>query len=376
MANGNNLSISPLDLRAKRIVRVGLWGIAVNFLYAGLKGAIGFFSGSIAISIDAVNNLNDAITSVIAVGGIKLASKPADRQHPFGHGRIEYIGAMVISTLIVIVGAAAFVNAVEKIISPTETHYNATMLVIMATGVVAKFALGVYTTRAGRSLDSDSLKGSGAENLFDSVVGLGTMVSAGILMVWGIDLDGWFAAAISLVLVRSGLKILKSTFNDILGSRIDAELSNRIKKDILEFPQVEGAYDLIINNYGAKNMVGSVNIEVPETLSAREIHSLTLKIQRKLSTRYHLYMAVGIYASSDDPEVKKLKAEVEAVVMSCKGARLLHGFFVEGDEVSFDIVVDFSVKDREKFAGEMQEKLHHKFPAYTFNVNVDIDYCD
>lgn len=376
MANGNNLSQSPLNLRAKRIVRVGLWGIAVNFLYAGLKGAIGFFSGSIAISIDAVNNLNDAITSVIAVGGIKLASKPADRQHPFGHGRIEYIGAMVISTLIVIVGAAAFVNAVEKIITPTATHYNATMLVIMATGVVAKFALGVYTTRAGRSLDSDSLKGSGAENLFDSVVGLGTMVSAGILMVWGIDLDGWFAAAISLVLVRSGLKILKSTFNDILGSRIDAELSNRIKKDILEFPQVEGAYDLIINNYGAKNLVGSVNIEVPETLTAREIHALTLKIQRKLSTRYHLYMAVGIYASSSDPEVKKLKAEVETVVMSCKGARQLHGFFVEGGEVSFDIVVDFSVKDREKFAGEMQEKLHYKFPAYTFNVNVDIDYCD
>lgn len=375
MASGNKLSLSPSQ-RAKRIVRVGLWGIAVNFLYAGLKGAIGLLSGSIAVAIDAVNNLNDAITSVIAVGGIKLASKPADRQHPFGHGRIEYVGAMVISTLIVIVGAAAFVNAVEKIISPTETHYNAAMLVIMATGVVAKFSLGVYTARTARSLNSDSLRGSGAENLFDSIVGLGTMVSAGILMIWGIDLDGWFAAAISLVLVRSGLKILKSTFNDILGSRIDAGLSARIKADIMEFPQVEGVYDLIINTYGARNMVGSVNIEVPETLTAREIHALTLRIQRRLSSRYHLYMAVGIYAASGDPEVKRLKAGVEAVVKSCKGARELHGFFVYGQEVSFGIVVDFSVRDRGAFAQRMQEKLHGEFPAYTFNVNVDIDYCD
>lgn len=375
MADGNKIPVSPAQ-RAKRIVRVGLWGIAVNFLYAGLKGAIGLLSGSIAISIDAVNNLNDAITSVIAVGGIKLASKPADRQHPFGHGRIEYVGAMLISTLIVIVGAAAFVNAVEKIISPTETHYNAVMLAIMATGVVAKFSLGVYTARAARSLDSDSLWGSGAENLFDSVVGLGTMVSAGILMIWDIDLDGWFAAVISLVLVRSGLKILKSTFNDILGRRIDAGLSSRIKADIMEFPQVEGVYDLIVNNYGAKNLVGSVNIEIPETLTAREIHALTLKIQRRLSSRYHLYMAVGIYAASENPEVRKLECEVEAAVMSCKGARQLHGFFVDGREVSFDIVVDFSVKDRDAFALGMQEKLHGEFPAYTFNVNVDIDYCD
>ena len=170
----------------------GIWGIVVNFVYAIFKGIIGLASGSIAIFLDAINNLSDAISSIIAVGGTKLAMKPADKFHPFGHGRIEYVSAMAIAVLIVAVGIMSFVSAVGKIIHPTETHYTTTMLLIMATGVIAKIWLGIYTINAGKRENSDSLSGSGTENLFDAIITFATIVSALILMIWDIDLDGWF----------------------------------------------------------------------------------------------------------------------------------------------------------------------------------------
>ncbi len=364
--------------RKKRIVKVGLWGVAVNFVYALLKGIIGMLSGSIAILIDAANNLNDAISSVIAVGGIKLAMRPADKYHPFGHGRIEYVSAMVISALIVILGITSFYNAVGKIIHPTKTHYELPMLIVMATGVVAKLWLGIYTLRAGKREKSDSLNGSGAENLFDSFVTLGTIVSALILIIWQIDLDGWFAAVLSIVLVRAGMKILRRTFNEILGRRIDSGFSQMLKKEIKSFPQVSGVYDLIVNNYGPDSMVGSVNIEVPENITAKEIHALTQDIKQHIHREYNIHLAVGIYARSQNPQTIKLREEIATIVMKHKGAMEIHGFlFNERDKkISFDVVADFSVKNHATFCKEITNELKAAYPGYVFNVNADLDYSD
>ena len=375
----NNIPLAKQqDERKKRIVKVGLWGVAVNFVYALLKGIIGMLSGSIAILIDAANNLNDAISSVIAVGGIKLAMRPADKYHPFGHGRIEYVSAMVISALIVILGITSFYNAVGKIIHPTETHYETPMLIVMATGVAAKLWLGIYTLRAGKREKSDSLNGSGAENLFDSLVTLGTIASALILIIWHIDLDGWMAAILSTVLVKAGLKILRRTFNEILGRRIDSQFSQMLKKEIKAFPKVAGAYDLIVNNYGPDSMVGSVNIEVPEQTTAKEIHELTQNIKQYIHQEYNIHLAVGIYAQSQNPETIKLREEIAAAVMKHPGAMEIHGFLLNENQkkISFDVVADFSVKNHHTFCNQIATQLHAAFPKYTFAVNADLDYSD
>ncbi len=364
--------------REKQIVRVGIWGIVVNFVYALFKGVIGLASGSIAILLDAVNNLSDAVSSIIAVGGTKLAMKPADKFHPFGHGRIEYVSAFVIAAIIVGVGAVSFVSAVEKIIYPTATHYTAPMLLVMATGVIAKLWLGIYTMRVGKRENSDSLNGSGTENLFDAIITFATIVSALLLMVWDIDLDGWFGAAISLILVKAGAGILKDTSNDLLGHRADSKLSKRLKRQVMSHEGVYGAYDLILNNYGPDSIVGSVNIEVPGQMTAKELHLLTLKIQRDISENFGIYLAVGIYAHDDCAEHAALQESVRKTVMGRKGAMQLHGFIIdeENKTVSFDVVTDFSVKDRKAFSRTLGEELGASHPQYKFLVNTDPDYCD
>ena len=364
--------------REKQIVRVGIWGIVVNFVYALFKGVIGLASGSIAILLEAVNNLSDAVSSIIAVGGTKLAMKPADKFHPFGHGRIEYVSAFVIAAIIVGVGAVSFVSAVEKIIYPTATHYTTPMLLVMATGVIAKLWLGIYTMRVGKRENSDSLNGSGTENLFDAIITFATIVSALLLMVWDIDLDGWFGAAISLILVKAGAGILKDTSNDLLGHRADSKLSKRLKRQVMSHEGVYGAYDLILNNYGPDSIVGSVNIEVPGQMTAKELHLLTLKIQRDISENFGIYLAVGIYAHDDCAEHAALQESVRKTVMGRKGAMQLHGFIIdeENKTVSFDVVTDFSVKDRKAFSRTLGEELGAAHPQYKFLVNTDPDYCD
>lgn len=366
------------DTRKQTIVRVGVWGIVVNVAYAVLKGLIGVVSGSIAILLDAVNNLSDAVSSIIAVGGIKLAMKPADKFHPFGHGRIEYISAMVIAVIIVAVGAMSIIGSVSKILHPSNTHYTWLMLLIMATGVVAKLWLGLYTLRKGKSEDSDSLYGSGMENLYDAIITFATIVSALIWFAWGLDLDGWFGAAISIFLIVTGAEIMRDTFDDILGHRVDSSLSKQLKSHIASFPDVMGAYDLILNNYGPSRMVGSVNIEVPEDMNAKDIQKLTERIQRDVEDRYRIYLAIGIYASARDEKTLKFQNDVRAIVMEHSGAIQLHGFMVDEEEkyVTFDIVTDFSVKNREVFRHGIEDELHSVYPQYNFRINIDNDYSD
>lgn len=378
----DNSHIPPPGLqnssREKRIVKVGIYGIAVNVIYALLKAVIGMLSGSIAVIIDAANNLNDAVSSVIAVGGMKLATRPADKQHPFGHGRVEYICAMAVSSLIVVLGIVSFYNAAKKIVHPTETHYDTYMLVVMFTGVAAKFWLGTYTLRAGRRENSDLLNGSGTENLFDAFVTLGTIVSAAILMIWDIDLDGWFAAVLSVVLIKAGLKILRRTFSDLLGRRIDSGFSQMLKSELKGFPDVSGAFDLIINSYGPDSMVGSVNIEVPERLTAKEIHELTQQIRQRILREYDIHITIGIYAKTADPETTKLREEINALVLAHKGAMEIHGFLCDKSrkQISFDIIADFSVKDRDAFRHSIEKELHGIFPDYGFTIDTDLDYSD
>ena len=231
---------------------------------------------------------------------------------------------------------------------------------------------------AGKREKSDSLNGSGAENLFDSLVTLGTIASALILIIWHIDLDGWVAAILSTVLVKAGLKILRRTFNEILGRRIDSQFSQMLKKEIKAFPKVGGAYDLIVNNYGPDSMVGSVNIEVPEQTTAKEIHELTQNIKQYIHQEYNIHLAVGIYAQSQNPETIKLREEIAAAVMKHPGAMEIHGFLLNENQkkISFDVVADFSVKNHHTFCNQIATQLHAAFPKYTFAVNADLDYSD
>ena len=366
------------NARNKEIVRAALWGIAVNITYALLKGAIGLLSGSIAVFLDAVHNLKDAFSSVIAASGAKLAMKPADRQHPFGYGRIEYLGATVIAILVIIVGVATFAGAVDKIIHPTSTSYSTTMILIMSTGVVAKLCLGIYTLRIGRREHSDSLRGSGFENLFDAVITFATIVSALVMVVWNVDLDSWFAIVISAMLVGAGVRILRSTFGDIIGRSAGRDISLRLENEILHCNGVLAVHSLVLNYYGHGKAVGAATVEVGSGMGAEEIHVLTQNIQYRIEETCGIFLTVGIFARPSDCEYEAVRKSVEDVCKSHVEVRQIEAVGLDRarSTVSVQATVDFAVADRRAFAHSLEKELQTASPRYLFQVTAIYCYCD
>ena len=271
--------ITDPNARARRITRTSYIGIGANILLAGFKAAVGLLSNSVAIVLDAVNNLTDALSSVLTILGVKLASRRPDAKHPFGYGRIEYFSAVTIAALILAAGAGSLVESVKKIVHPETPEFGTAALVVVAAAVVAKVLLGRYVSAQGRACNSDALVASGAEANLDALVSASTLVAAAVFMIFRVSLEAWLGAIISLVIIKSGIEMLRDTISQILGERNDAELAKAIKQTVTGFQDVQGAYDLVLNNYGPDTWNGSIHIEVPDTYSANELDLLIRSIQ-------------------------------------------------------------------------------------------------
>ena len=266
--------------RNQEIIRTSLVGVVANVLLAAFKAFVGLVSGSIAILMDAVNNLTDVLSSVITIAGTKLSERPADREHPFGHGRIEYFTAIVISVIVLMAGVASMVESVRKLLTPGKPEYDLPAIIVIVAAIVVKLLLGRYVKRTGERLKSDALKASGADALFDALVTLSTLVSAAIMLIWKVNIDAVLGIFISCVILRAGYEMLLSPINELLGSHISRDFVNDLKKEVLSFEPVMGVYDIIMNNYGHNTFIGSLHVNVPDTMTAREI--------RRHRNRWHL----------------------------------------------------------------------------------------
>ena len=336
--------------RDKIIVRTSVVGILANVFLAGFKAAIGLTANSIAIVMDAVNNLSDAASSIITIVGTKLAGKEADRKHPFGYGRIEYLSAMLISFLVLYAGVTAFVESVKKIIHPVTPDYSAGSLVIVAAAVVVKIVLGRYVKRVGEKVNSDSLINSGEDATLDSVISASTLAAAGIYLIFHLSLEAWLGAVIAAVIVKSGIGMLRDTLSKILGERADAQLVLDIKETIRSFPEISGAYDLVLHNYGPDSYNGSVHIEVPDTLSADELDRLTRKVTAEVIRKHDVILTgIGVYAfNTKDPEAAAAREKIARLVTEIPHVLQMHGFFMDKEEkiLRFDLIVSFDAADR------------------------------
>ena len=235
--------------RSQEIIRTSWIGIIANVLLAVFKAAVGVLASSVAIVMDAVNNLSDALSSVITIVGTKLSQRPADRKHPFGFGRIEYFSAIIIAVIVLSAGITSLIESVKKIFDPTEPSYTTTTLVVIVVAIVVKLILGQYVKRKGEQLKSDALIASGSDALFDAVITLATLVSAGVMLLWDVSLDGILGALISVVIIKAGIEMLASPVNELLGTSISAELTKQIVKEVSDFEGVHGVFDLILHNY-------------------------------------------------------------------------------------------------------------------------------
>lgn len=366
--------------REKRIIRTSVIGIVANVLLASFKAVIGLLTNSIAIVLDAVNNISDAGSSLITIIGTKLAGKEPDKKHPFGYGRIEYLSAMIISVIVLYAGFTSFVESVKQIIHPKTPDYSIISLIIIAVAVVVKIVLGRYVKAVGKKVNSDSLVNSGEDATLDSVISASTLVAAVIFMRFDVSIEAWLGAVISIVIIKAGIEMLRDTISQILGERNDQELVKNIKKTVIAFPGVQGAYDLVLNNYGPDRWNGSIHIEVPDTFSADQLDQLLREIQIEVLKEHNVILtAIGVYSTNTkDEEVIRTRTEVSRIVLAHEYVKQIHGFYLvkEKKMIRFDIVVSFDAKDRKAVYSEVVADVAKAFPGYELQVAMDTDYSE
>ena len=365
--------------RSQKIIRTSIIGIAANVLLAAFKAVVGILASSVAIVMDAVNNLSDALSSVITIIGTKLSERPADREHPFGHGRIEYFSAIIIAVIVLTAGITSLIESVKKIFNPTEPEYSTVTLVVIAVAIVVKLVLGQYVKWQGQQLKSDALIASGSDALFDAVITLATLVSAGIMLLWHVSLDGILGTLISLVIIKAGIEMLASPVNELLGARLPQDLVHNIKQEVAAFEGVHGVYDIILHNYGPNVMIGSLHINVYDTMNAHEIHGLTRSISEQMYARHNIIMTVGVYAIAIG---SNRRAELQSTVMQAlakhKEILQVHGFyyFEKEHRISADVVPDISVHDEAALSAQLSNEIKALVPGEEVTIVIDHNYSE
>lgn len=371
---------AQMQSRDRIIIRTSIIGILANVLLASFKAIVGLASHSIAIVMDAVNNISDAASSVITIVGTKLAGREPDREHPFGHGRAEYLSALVISLLVLYAGVAAFRESVKKILDPVVPDYSPTTLLVVAAAVLVKIFLGRYVKRVGKSVNSDSLVNSGEDAMLDAIISASTLAAAVIFLVSHVSLEAWLSAVIALYIIKSGYEMLQDTLSRILGERADAELARDIKATVCSFPEVSGAYDLILHNYGPDSFNGSVHIEVPDTLSADELDKLIRKITMEVYRKHNVILtAVGVYSvNTRDPWAVAEREKVYGIALSHEYVLQIHGFYIDPTEktLRFDVVISFDAPDRHKVFDEICSDVQREYPDYSIQAVMDSDFSE
>lgn len=363
------------------IVRTSVVGILANVALAGFKAAVGLIANSIAVVLDAVNNLTDALSSVITIVGTKLAGKPADRKHPFGYGRIEYLSTMIIAVIILYAGITALVESIKKIIEPSTPDYSTLSLVIIAVAVVVKVVLGLYVKRTGQRVNSDSLVASGKDALMDSIISLSTLVAAVVFIIWGVSLEAYLGVVIAIMIIKTGLETMRDTISKLLGERSETRLAHDIKRTILETDsEISGAFDLFLTDYGPDRHLASVHIEVPDTWTAAKIDTVTRKITAEVYQQHNVFMtAVSVYSvDTTNADVVAMRKRVAEIVIYHDNALQMHGFYVDiaAKNMRFDVVVSFDEKDRDALCATIADEVRAAFPEYTVTVQPDTDMSD
>lgn len=363
--------------REKRIVRTSVVGIFANVVLVIFKMGVGLLANSIAIILDAVNNLSDALSSVITIVGTKLAGKKPDKKHPYGYGRIEYITSTIIAVIVLLAGVTSIRESIAKIITPDETDYSIVSLVIIAVAVLVKIFVGRYVKSVGTQINSGSLIASGSDALFDAVLSTTTLIGAAINLIWGLNLEGILGTLISVFIIKAGIEMLIETLNSIIGTRADKELTDKLKETVLSYEEVKGAYDLILHNYGPTKELATVHIEVDDTMTAREIHALTRRIQTDVMQKFGIILTVGIYASNTSGKYAEIRETIEKTVKDYKDILQYHGLYVDDENnlITFDIIVDFDA-DAAKIRNELTEKICGKLHGYNVAIVLDSDFTD
>ena len=375
----DNLTPETLESRDRIIVRTSVIGILANVFLAAFKAVIGLLSNSIAVVLDAVNNLSDALSSVITIVGTKLAGKRPDKKHPLGYGRIEYLSAMIVSAIVLYAGITSLVESIKKIIHPETPDYSRVSLIIIAAAVIVKIILGRFVKARGEKAGSQALVASGKDATFDAALSASVLASAVIFLATGVSIEAFVGAVIAVIIIKSGIEMMIETLNDILGQRADADTVREIRGILTELPEVRGAYDLIIYNFGPNRDYASVHLELPDTMTAEEIDRLTRSAQIEVFQRTGVILTgVSVYSyNTSNDEAALVRESVRNAVMAHDWALQMHGFYADAEAktMRFDVVIGFEIGTKEALA-QLYAEVGALYPDWQIMIVPDVDVAD
>ena len=370
---------AEVAIREKTIVRTSVIGIVTNLLLVGFKAFVGLMSNSIAIILDAVNNLSDALSSVVTIIGAKLGAKQPDKKHPLGYGRIEYLSSMIVAALVLYAGITSLVESIKKIFHREAADYGTVTLVIISVAIVVKLLLGLYVKKQGKKVNSGALAASGSDAMFDAILSASVLASAIVYLVWGVSLEAYVGVIIAGFIIKAGIEMMIETLNDIIGKREDAEITKELKQIICEEEAVLGAYDVTLFNYGPNKNYGSVHVELPDTLTVDEVDRITRRIQTNVFHKTGVILTgIGVYSyNTSNDEATQMRNRIQQTVLSHEWALQMHGFYADTEQktLRFDVVMSFDV-DRKEALETLYQEIRGLYPDYEILIVPDVDIAD
>lgn len=384
MANKSNIHPAakphedmPPSVREHEIVKASAIGIAGNMLLVAFKMVIGFFSHSIAIILDGVNNATDALSSIVTIVGTKVAGRPPDAKHPFGYGRIEYLTSVVIAVIILVAGALSLRESILKIIHPATPSYSTITITIIVVAILGKVVLGIVFKRYGDKTSCEALIASGVDSNYDAVLSAGTLVVAFAQNLWNVNIDGAVGVVISLVVCKAGIEVLHDALAPIIGTPEDREHVANIKRYIRTFPNVCDVHNVVMDNFGPNKIIGSVYIDVPDDLTARQVGELTRSIAKGLQDKFNVELTVGIRTDNTTPEFAPMRKVLEGLAKKDESVMNVHAFYVDPDTKTcyFDMVVKLK-SDGKKAKDDLVTAMQKRYPDFSFDVQVETDYAE
>lgn len=361
----------------------GIVGIVVNLLLFGVKFTVGLIVNSIAVTADAFNNLSDVGSSVVTIFGFKLSSKPADREHPFGHGRIEYISGLIVAFLVLMVGFEFVKSSFDRIKNPTPVEFSFAPFILLLISILFKVWLSRFYKNIGGKINSSALQASGVDALSDVVSSSTVAFSLLISRFTSFPIDGYIGMAVSAVILYAGYNLIKDTLNPLLGTAPDKELVESIQQLMLNYEHIDGTHDLLVHNYGPGRIIASIHAEVPLNISVVKIHEVIDRAEKEISAELDIYLVIHMDPiTTDDREILEAKEELAEALKAFPLIKSFHDFRVVGEgenkNLIFDVVIDanhkLTAEEELKIQKDINVELKKTHPNHNAIVTVDKDY--
>jgi len=369
-------NVQDLHVRTSYGIVSSCVGVICNILLFAAKLIIGISVNSLSVTVDAFNNLSDAGSSIISFIGVKIAAKPADKEHPFGHGRVEYISALIVSLIVIQVGFSFFRDSIDKIRNPQDLSLQLVPVLILILSIAVKLWLGTFYKKLGTRINSQIIMATAADSISDVFVTGATIVSLLIFHFTGINIDGVVGLIVSVVVMWAGFQIAKTTLEPLIGASVDKELYESIKKMVENYPGVLGTHDLIIHNYGPKYSMGTIHVEVSKDVDVSVSHELIDKIEREISRKSEVFLVIHMDPiENGNKELTKIQEQVKTITKEIDNRLESHDIrMAEGvsEEINlyFDLVIPFEY-DEEKISA-LKEKVVGKIVEIDSRMNCTV----